>query len=356
MTVLPFAQSKDRYDAWLKAALGEDFVAADLAEKNDLMRESAFVFLRGTYWRWAEIVRALFPAAADVPIVLAVGDIHLENFGTWRDVEGRLVWGVNDFDEAAHMPYVEDLRRLVVSALLSTREGKFDLEMCDAVLAGYHDGLKAPKPIVLDRDRGWLRAKVVVPEDDRQKFWKKIDARKSEAAPVRFRDALRASMPEAGLSFDTARRIAGTGSLGRPRWIGVADWQGAPIVREAKALLPSAWTLVGHEPLAKILSGDIARGPFRSPDPWMRVSDGIATRRLSPNNRKVEAATSDFRLESTRMLSAMGFELANIHAGTEGAASAIKHDLAKRKSDWLTADVEKVAKLVVADFKEFRKS
>jgi uncharacterized protein (DUF2252 family) len=24
----------------------------------------------------------------------------VENFGAWRDVEGRLIWGINDFDEA----------------------------------------------------------------------------------------------------------------------------------------------------------------------------------------------------------------------------------------------------------------
>ena len=31
---------------------------------------------------------------------LSVGDLHVENFGTWRDSEGRLIWGINDFDEA----------------------------------------------------------------------------------------------------------------------------------------------------------------------------------------------------------------------------------------------------------------
>lgn len=355
MPLLPFAESKQRYEAWLKAELGPDLVAADLAEKNRLMRESAFVFLRGTYWRWAEIVRELFPSAARAPVALAVGDIHLENFGTWRDIDGRLVWGVNDFDEAAHMPYVEDLVRLATSAALSADASKPDLEVCDAILAGYRDGLEAPKPIGLDRDWAWLREKVVVPEDVRQKFWKKTDARKAESAPARYRAALQAAMPDSVVAFDTARRVAGTGSLGRPRWIGVADWQGAPIVREAKALLPSAWSLARGEREAMILSGEIARGPFRAPDPWMKISDGIATRRLSPNNRKIEAATSDFRLHGLRMLSAMGFELANIHAGTEGAASAIQNDLARRKSHWLASDADKAAKLVLAEYKQFKK-
>jgi hypothetical protein len=47
---------------------------------------------------------------------MAVGDLHLENFGIWRDAEGRLVWGVNDFDEAHPMAFTNDLVRLAVSA------------------------------------------------------------------------------------------------------------------------------------------------------------------------------------------------------------------------------------------------
>lgn len=355
MTLLPFAQSKERYESWLKTELGTDFVAADLADKNRVMRASPFVFLRGTYWRWAEIVREIFPEHANAPVVLAIGDIHLENFGTWRDVEGRLVWGINDFDEAAFMPYVEDIVRLATSAAFAANDGKPDDDMCDAILAGYRKGLRAPEAVVLDRDWDWLRNKVVVPDEDRQKFWKKIDARRVEPAPARFRDALRDAMPAAGLVFDTARRVAGTGSLGRPRWIGVTAWHGALLVRETKALLPSAWTLADGKATGRIVSGDIAGGPFRSPDPWMNVSGGLVTRRLSPNNRKIEAATTDFRLHGLRMLSAMGFELANVHAGTDGAPAAIAANLAARKSSWLASDVAKALKLVLADYKQFKK-
>lgn len=53
-----------------------------------------FVFLRATYWRWCEIIFDICPELATAPEVLAIGDTHLENFGTWRDAEGRLVWGV----------------------------------------------------------------------------------------------------------------------------------------------------------------------------------------------------------------------------------------------------------------------
>lgn len=354
--MLAFAQSKRRYETWLRKALGADFVAADLSEKNRLMRDSSFVFLRGTFWRWAELVPELFPDLMSAPEVLAVGDIHLENFGTWRDADGRLVWGVNDFDESDRMPYVLDLVRLAVSAALAggTRKPEIE-EASDAILDGYRDGVADPNPIVLDRDWAWLRDKVVVPEDDRQKFWKKIGARKCEPAPPRFRQALRDAMPEPRIAFDTARRVAGTGSLGRPRWIGVALWRGAPVVREAKAVLTSAWALAQGRPGEAIQIGAIAAGRYRAPDPWYRVANGIVARRLSPNNRKIEAAAIQVRLHGQRMLRAMGRELANVHLGTEGVRGAIGKDLKARSPGWLHAVVAKAVAAVLSDYKQFKK-
>src|SRR6202043_2779078 len=93
-------------------------IAADLLKKHERMSSGPFPFLRATYWRWAETILDICPALADAPSTLAVGDIHLENYGSWGDVEGRLIWGVNDFDEAAEMPYPLDLVRLGASAML----------------------------------------------------------------------------------------------------------------------------------------------------------------------------------------------------------------------------------------------
>ena len=73
-----------------------DVLEQDIAKKHDKMRESAFVFFRATYWRWAEIIFDVCPDLAGGAQVLAIGDIHIENYGTWRDVDGRLSWGVND--------------------------------------------------------------------------------------------------------------------------------------------------------------------------------------------------------------------------------------------------------------------
>jgi uncharacterized protein (DUF2252 family) len=84
------------YEDWLGDEL--EVVSKDLDRKHKRMRESPFVFLRGSYYRWLQRIDALAPELAG-PSLACVGDLHVENFGTWRDAEGRLVWGINDFDE-----------------------------------------------------------------------------------------------------------------------------------------------------------------------------------------------------------------------------------------------------------------
>jgi uncharacterized protein (DUF2252 family) len=46
------------------------------------------------------------------------GDLHAENFGTYMNASGILVFNVNDFDEAYVGPYVWDLKRFVASIAL----------------------------------------------------------------------------------------------------------------------------------------------------------------------------------------------------------------------------------------------
>ena len=80
------------------------------------MAQDALSFLCATFYRWAQLFPALCAKLARAPKVLGIGDLHVENYGTWRDAEGRLVWGINDFDEACPLPYTNDLVRLATSA------------------------------------------------------------------------------------------------------------------------------------------------------------------------------------------------------------------------------------------------
>jgi hypothetical protein len=350
-------QANAGYERWLRAQLDGDVVERDLREKRDKMADGPFPFLRATYWRWAETILDLFPDLAKSPPVLAVGDIHLENFGTWRDDEGRLVWGVNDFDDAAEMPYPLDLVRLATSAMLArpSRDAR-GKDICAAILEGYGRGLADPRPFVLDQKRAWLRQLVIVPEDERAHFWTKMDELKpSKKGPAeRYRAAIVGAMPDAGIEITKfGRRTAGIGSLGRPRWIGIADWRGAPVVREAKALVISGWTRVSGRGSQSLRCKEIAFGRYRAPDRWYDVVDGIVVRRLSPNNRKIEVEKQPDELLDRRMLRAMGHEIANVHLGTGDQRKAIDRDLSRRRDGWLRESAGAAAKFVRGEHEEW---
>jgi uncharacterized protein (DUF2252 family) len=78
-----------RFEEWLGRQT--TLIKPDLLLKHQHMAEAAFPFLRATFYRWMQIWPKTCPDLARAPQVLAVGDLHVENFGTWRDLEGRLV-------------------------------------------------------------------------------------------------------------------------------------------------------------------------------------------------------------------------------------------------------------------------
>jgi len=82
-------KSTRKYETWL--ASHTPIVKADLRLKHQRMGESAFPFLRATFYRWMQIWPELCPDLVKAPHVLGVGDLHVENFGTWRDADGRLL-------------------------------------------------------------------------------------------------------------------------------------------------------------------------------------------------------------------------------------------------------------------------
>src|ERR1700721_844902 len=109
-----------KYEDWLRLRLR--IVEPDLRIKHEQMAAALFPFFRGTFYRWVQLWPEVCAEQNRVPQILGVGDLHVENFGTWRDSDGRLMWGVNDFDEACPFPYTMDLVRLATSALLAIRE------------------------------------------------------------------------------------------------------------------------------------------------------------------------------------------------------------------------------------------
>lgn len=354
------------YERWLGAQLKGDIVEADLEKKHKSMCEDPFVFLRATYWRWAETILEICPDLAGTPTVLAVGDIHLENFGTWTDKEGRLCWGVNDYDEAAEMPYILDLVRLATSAALAAAPSQISLKaICTNVLEGYAHGIEAPEAFVLDREHLWLRNRFVVDEAARAKFWQKIEKqyrdtlaeKHPERPPDRWLKLFAGALPDPSIKLAYWRRSAGTGSLGRQRWVGYGIWHGGPLLREGKALVPSGWTRA-HGGGTHLFLDQIAFGKYRTPDPWYAASGSLLMRRLSPNNRKIsgEDLRDAARLLHPDLLWCMGRELAAIHLGARDQRDALRKDLETRKRRWFHTHVESAAQFVSKEYAEWKKS
>jgi uncharacterized protein (DUF2252 family) len=62
------------------------------------------------------------------------GDLHAENFGTYMDSHGRLVFNVNDFDEAYVGPFTWDLQRFAASvALIGYAKALSDAQITELV-------------------------------------------------------------------------------------------------------------------------------------------------------------------------------------------------------------------------------
>lgn len=349
-----------QYEDWLGHHIS--IVKQDLRLKHRNMKVEIFPFLRATYYRWAQVWPKVCPDLAKAPHVLAVGDLHVENFGTWRDLEGRLIWGVNDFDEAYSMSYANDLVRLAVSAQLACEAGHLDLrgkDICAAILQGYGDGLRRKGcAFVLSEHHAWLRGMAESELRDPVHFWAKMDALPTlkGKAPAGAIKALKSLMPDSDVSHRLAHRVAGLGSLGRQRFVAIADWHGGKIVREAKALLPSAchWAgnNVGH---AEILYQRIIDRAVRCPDPFVRLRGRWIVRRLSPHCSRVELADLRMKGEELRLLEAMGWETANVHLGTKGGRKAILRHMGKQKGKWLHAATEEMLKAVRADWQTWRK-
>src|SRR5438876_940812 len=170
-------QATKTYEDWLSRRM--PLIEADLRLKHQRMAERPFPFLRATFYRWTQLWRQCCPALATAPTVLGVGDLHVENFGTWRDGEGRLVWGVNDFDEACWLPYTNDLVRLAVSAQLAIREKHLHCdpqEADNALLGGYQTAIaKGGAAFVLAEQHRWLRDLAVNDLRDPAAYWQKLD-------------------------------------------------------------------------------------------------------------------------------------------------------------------------------------
>ena len=127
------------------------------AIKYERMRQDAFAFFRGT----AHLFYADWPQRTPLdrtPLTWACGDLHLENFGSYKGANRLAYFDINDFDEAALAPAGFDLTRFAVSTLLASRtmdlptsEGR---SLWNQARLAYSRALRQGKALWVERSTG----------------------------------------------------------------------------------------------------------------------------------------------------------------------------------------------------------
>src|SRR5216683_504454 len=205
------------YEAWVAAQT--PLIAGDIELKHKRMAETPFLLFRGSFYRWAQLWPKLCPALATAAKIL----------------------------EAAPVPYTIDLVRLETSAILAARQSSLAIgadDACAAILEGYRAGIGGDaEPFVLEKDHARLRDLAIGGLRDPAKFWAKMRALPDCAvAPQKnVRTWLEKALPEHGLDYRLVHRVAGLGSLGRQRYVALAEWRGGSVAREIKALTAPAY-------------------------------------------------------------------------------------------------------------------
>ncbi len=264
-----------------------------LALKYRRMRDDRFAFLRAT----AHLFYARLPDAAVLqraPAAWCCGDLHLENFGSYKGDNRLVYFDVNDFDEALLAPAAWDALRLAASVLVAratlgvAKQGA--LALAEAVLDTWGDTLAEGHARWVERDTAsgavaalleGLRGRKRVDHLDRRTVLEGRSGKRRlltdgrhalPAAPedrervLRFfeRFAKASERPAFFRPLDVARRVAGTGSLGVERWVVLVHGKGSPdghYLVDLKAVRPAT--------LRK-------RSPCRQPD-WADDAERVVT-------------------------------------------------------------------------------
>ncbi|MBW8898392.1 MAG: DUF2252 family protein [Massilia sp.] len=226
-----------------------------LGLKFRALRADPFTFLRGTCHLFYDRLReAGFDVAA--PPVWCSGDLHLENFGSYKGDNRLVYFDINDFDEAALAPASWELVRLAASLHVAVAAQTLPAErgaaLADVLIDAYAQALACGKPAWIERDTAhgavrelldqlrarrrvdWLngrtrlvrkRRRLVV---DGRRTLAVTDAERAEVSATM--QAFAAGQPEPDFFrvLDVARRIAGTGSLGVARWVVLVEGRGSP--------------------------------------------------------------------------------------------------------------------------------
>jgi uncharacterized protein (DUF2252 family) len=223
--------------------------------KYKAMAKDAFVFLRGTCHLFYQDlpVEGVFVSA---PPVWSCGDLHLQNFGSFKGDDRLVYFDVNDFDESLLAPCTWDVVRFLTSVIVGAHTLNIDDEsaiaLCQCFLETYIKELSTGKDRTVHGEisTGLVKELLIGLKtrkrkdflDERTEVKLKVRSLKliegktkpaSESERAMVTQAIaECSQHHKNLEFykvlDVMHRIAGTGSLGLDRYVILVEGNGSP--------------------------------------------------------------------------------------------------------------------------------
>ncbi|MGN6396829.1 MAG: DUF2252 domain-containing protein [Mucilaginibacter sp.] len=121
--------------------------------KYDAMAENAFRFFRGTCHLFYEDLAAAQPLPLS-PLAWICGDLHIENFGSYKGDNKLVYFDLNDFDEAVLAPASYEVVRMATSIFIAFDTLNIDperaLKMAQLYLRTYSATLAKGKAISIE--------------------------------------------------------------------------------------------------------------------------------------------------------------------------------------------------------------
>ncbi|WP_316803139.1 DUF2252 family protein [Pedobacter nototheniae] len=215
--------------------------------KYEAMSENSFRFYRGTCHLFYQRLSTLknFPKS---PIGWISGDLHLENFGSYKGNNKLVYFDLNDFDEAVKAPVLWEVIRLLTSIFIAFQTLEIDFEqamnMALLFVRNYSSTLQIGKEVDFDprtskgivcdflnsaekstytdllKKRTYKKGhKLVLDIKDERHF--KLKKKKREELKNMMTDwlAVNNDSPYNYKVKDVVYRLAGTGSIGQKRYL-----------------------------------------------------------------------------------------------------------------------------------------
>jgi uncharacterized protein (DUF2252 family) len=340
------------------------------------MAEGPFAFFRGTFHLYAHdllagAAQALRPDLGPVGELDLVGDIHSENFGTYKAADGLIHYDINDFDETTHGRFDLDVLRVATSWFLAARDRGDALEAALTIpLAGVRTYVEVVQRMIkkgkdhgLDVSEsapsGWGPVDDLVAQSaaaKRTDFIHKLTDKNGgqrrllrssryfnlpddeRAQALRLLEDYRRRMPEPAFADfykveDVCGRVSGIGSMGRLRYVVLLNGKGSKEARnvlvEFKEAFPSAYDIQRQretDPAARVGRAERVVGVQRQSQaacsPYLGFAvDGTLSfqaREVAPHDARVDTKA----LKNTARLQAVAQAQASILARTHARAAA----------------------------------